>query len=397
MQVGPNSPMQQLQAAAGKVLHDVKKIPEKIEQKGVEILFDSKNALRGLNDGFIGTISFVGSRIGVGISSETKTMLSNYRKSVQERTSPATDSLPKNMVIQARQEVSLIQNEKALLVLSKDLESQIAELKHKEREAGRTGYIKDPNIKGTHFTGEDKEKLLRLEFLQAKLAKDPGFVAEKMHEYRHDPLYLQMQPVKFLSILVKSDHNLTLHQLETNKVNPSGLSEKERVALFGYSTGDYGALNRAARQSNGNIKDPGMRDYFETVKTAYEKLPKVPVIKDKDGNPAIENKQGEPVHLKRGIENPPSQQWVDDTFVEGKTYTDHAFGSSTNDYLVQMIGTLVFKAPDGATELPHARFFGEPYTAQAGEAEILVEPGVQLPITKVEKFADGTFKAEMQL
>lgn len=333
------------------------------------IIDGSKKGINFLADHIGGIDHYIEKYVSVGADEQTRRMVALYRDSFIR----AENQNPQDMalVVFLKDKSELFKNITALCNLSHELNSKIAALKKQESEKH-------------YLSGEDKEKLERFELLRIELDTNPIFIAEKIHQHGDHPVYKHMEPVKFLSILVKSNKNLALAHPQTLL----GIPEVERIALYGYTTEDYVYLNEAARQSNGFIQNPGIRSYFEHVVLAFYQLPTVTL--------PILNKQGLPVDLKRGIATIPSQKWVDETFVVGKTYIDYAFSSCTNDYAVQMMGTLTFKAPQGATEFPYARILAEPYTAQRGEAEILLAPGASFIISHVEKLPGGAFKVELQ-
>lgn len=374
MQVGPEDSNQGQPAEPSQNTHRLRKRDMLKQATLTGAKYISSGVFEGAKKGLNVVASYVGGidqyierYAGLGADAQTKQMLAVYMDFIAN-----TQNLnsPESVAAFFKEKSGLLQNIKALCELSNQVSSEIAALKKQ-------------NVEKLYLSGEDKEKLERLELLRLQLNTDPAYIAEKMHQHGTHPVYVHMQPIKFLSILVKSNENLALAHPQTLL----GIPEVERIALYGYSTKDYAYLNDAARKSEGQIQDDGTRAYFEHVVLAFQYLPKVPL--------PILNKQGLPVDLKRGIANPSSQQWVDETFVVGKEFIDYAFSSCTNDYAVQMMGTLIFKAPPGANEFPYARILAEPYTAQRGEAEILLEPGAPFVVSHVEKLPGGSFRVEL--
>src|SRR5262249_203941 len=147
-----------------------------------------------------------------------------------------------------------------------------------------------------------------------------------------------------------------------NKTPTHGMTDMERVALYGYTTGDYDPLNKAMRNDKGSPTDSGLAAYAKHTNNAMKKLPEY-----KPG-PA------ESTTLKLTIFT--DTGWGQSAFVQGKTYSDHAFASTKHDDP----GSGAWKLTINGTK--NTRDIG-PYSAWPLEKEILTLPGAKYTVGKV--------------
>lgn len=243
----------------------------------------------------------------------------------------------------------------------KDIETQVLD-KIKQKDTPAT-------VKSVYLSADEKEILGRMKELQTAINNDPGWVKSKIDAYQKDPLYKEMGDVKFLSMLAKSNANLG------EKIKGSPLNELERVALFGYTTGDYKIINQTARQESKEIKE-GMKAYIKYAKEGMAKLSDV-------------EPPGDGVLLKRAIFTEPKQGWGEQTFQVGKTYSDAAFASTTFDLQAQGKVNLVM------TSTKNAKDIGD-YSAWPGEKEILIIPGVEYIVKEVKIDLTGTMNVILE-
>lgn len=256
-------------------------------------------------------------------------------------------------------------DDKAMLSLSRNVNKQLTRLK-----------ADNPKYR----TAEVKESIDRLELLQNEIRNNPNSILEKMKKNQGEDLYRYMQPVKFMSMLVQSDHNMSVFG-----GNPHGLNDLERVALYRYTTGDYRNINQEAREakkSGKEIEDPSLRAYYNQTTAALSKLP----------NASLINESGERVQLKRSYFKPVNNsEWekfdsfVNTTFVKGNTFDDGSFLSTTSKLGATGVVNVTFEFPDDAKEIPNGKSIGPPYSAFKDEGEILFMPGTVFKISNVEK------------
>lgn len=225
-----------------------------------------------------------------------------------------------------------------------------------------------------------KERAVLLGSLRNKLQANPEQIIKELQEGRNDPLYLKMGPLKFLGVLARIDENIA--EMNANP-DPSKhfagdkLNSVQRVALFGYTTGDYRTINPALREAKGReIKDPALATYVQHNKDALAALPNIKVTPD--------------LELKRAIFNVPSQDWANSSFQTGKIFHDDAFASATNRFEQGGQINLTFIPAKGTTEIAHAKVVGPPYSFYSGkEAEVLFEPGTQFRVGEVKRSPSG--------
>jgi|GEM_PF-5951776 len=228
-------------------------------------------------------------------------------------------------------------------------------------------YAKYPNFspdsgKRMVVDPDDKEKIARYENLMNAL-KDPvkaNAIAQGIETNRSDPLYTHMGPTKFTSYLHQSNTNLA-----SSGASSHGMTDIERVAVYGYTTGDYKAINGAMRSNNGQPPDAGMAAYAKHTTNGMKKLP--------DYQPP----PGQEAKLYRAIFSEPSPNWGASTFVKGNTYSDHGFASTAT----ALGGTGSWNLSIEGTK--NAKDVG-PYSAWPGEKEVLTLPGTKYTVSDVQ-------------
>lgn len=263
------------------------------------------------------------------------------------------------------------------LMMEIQLENRIAAIESDHRTYEPEGHdkageriIHDPNVKGEYK---------RLLLLKEAMSKDSGAVADKINEYKDDPMFQFLSPMKFMSFLKASNANMA----ENPKAEQLSLTEKERVAIFGYTTADYLVLNPALRKAGTNeISDPGLKAYAQYAIDGMEKIPNLPTkdpVTDKN------------LVLKRALFTVPSKEWAETTFQEGATFQDHAFMSATPVLFTQ--GVINIKILYEEEDLTNAKDVG-PFSAFPGEKEILLMPGTEFTISDsdvAEKLLGGAW------
>lgn len=233
--------------------------------------------------------------------------------------------------------------------LDKNLSKLENKVKHRIAELNSKGYL----------NANDKEELTRLITLEKAIDCQPENVKVYMSQYSSDAMYKHMGSVKFLSMLAMSREN--------TKNQAHNLTDHELVAIYGWTTGDYVALNKALREAgNEEIKDSGLNTYLKHVISGMDKLPDVPA----------------PLTLHRAIFPPlPSPIWAD-TLKENSTYRDFGFMSTTNTQLDNQ-GVVNLKFEFSAVTATHAKKLGI-FSAWPKENEVLIMPNVEFNITKSE-------------
>lgn len=225
-------------------------------------------------------------------------------------------------------------------------------------------YAKYPNFasdgKRTVPDPDDKERIARYENLvnSLKSPEKANALAQAIAANKNDPLYAHMGGTKFASFLNQSNTNIAASNAPTH-----GMTDMERAALYGYTTGDYTAINSALRKEKGSISDPGLAAYAQHATSAMKKIPD------------YQAPEGKPNKLYRAIFTEPYAGWGAATFVQGQMYSDHAFASTATEGVP---GTWQLTM-DGTT---NAKDVG-PYSAWPGEKEVLTLPGTQYFISQV--------------
>jgi hypothetical protein len=368
----------------------------------------AKQALNSLNSIGLeveGTAKFAASRMGVGTSKETTAILKTYRQSIST-TKPSEESKEQKNINHANdlitavktnavmKEMKIFESEKTLIMLAKDLDSEINQLSKKNEKINTQNNAPHGTMS---LPVDDREKYDRLKLMKGKLENDPGYFIGKIKQYGKSDLYRHLKSVAFLSILVKSDQNIgILENLNKGSGNPSGLSEEERVALHYYTTNAYVTINEAGRKANlesKEITDPGMRVCFALTTQALNKLPDAL---------AVDNK-GVPVELKRSYFPPRMnpdpkinaenqakfKAFTDKNFVKGQVFNDGSFLSTTIKEAIGGAFTVSFELPEGSTTIPGGKKVGFPYSAFSGvdrpdEGEVLFGPDAHFEVSKVE-------------
>lgn len=212
----------------------------------------------------------------------------------------------------------------------------------------------------------EKEEYARLIVLKKALETDANELLLKIEKYQNDPMFQFVGTLKFLSFLKKSDTNLEM-DLEAKNF---GLTDLERVAIYGYTTADYTVINPALRGAGaGEIANPRLRAYAQYAVDGLRKLPDLPA-RDPETN--------EPLVLRRAIFTEPSSGWCARTFVLNGLYRDYAF-MSTSKVIGQGFANLKFTFVDGKPT--HAKNV-KAFSAWPGENEFLLMPGVEFTVTE---------------
>ncbi len=205
-----------------------------------------------------------------------------------------------------------------------------------------------------------REEIDRLEGLLNAL-KDPEKAAELakfVAANRDEPTYQYIGGPKAVSY----HHRLGVN-LAKNNVADHGMSDIEKVALFGYTSNDYKVINGALRTGQGNIADPGLKAYVEHIRNAMLRLP------------PYEPANGAPAVLHRALDKGPYDGWGDAQFVPGNIYSDHAFASaSTGDN--GGFWHLTINGTQGTRDVGA-------YSAWPAEKEVLTLPGTKYHVTSM--------------
>ncbi|WP_075884050.1 ADP-ribosyltransferase [Candidatus Protochlamydia sp. W-9] len=209
---------------------------------------------------------------------------------------------------------------------------------------------------------DDKELAKRLTLLQGLLTSNPHEIIQAIHKYHQNPMFQYMGPLKFISFLAQSHANLP------EEKNVHGLTSRQRVALYGYTTGDYAIINPAMRKAKeGKIEDPGLAAY---VSDALKGMLKLPDFQSEEDS----------VHLERSIftEPPDNPLWGQQTFIKNNVFKDFAFVSTTPKSNVKGAWNLTYTSTKGAKDVGR-------YSAWPGENEILILPGIEYIVDDVDK------------
>lgn len=259
---------------------------------------------------------------------------------------------------------------KALQASLQQLDKELPELEKKY-----------PSYPDGFIPAEAKEKIACLRSLKAQVTENPKHFEKILQDHGGSSLCKHLQPLKFLSMVAKSEDNCSQHSgeiaLKATDENGKETLLRERIALLGYTTSDYKRMNVESRQAgNKPIKDSGIRAYVKDCDSAMRALPDVELPK---------NEKGDLVPLKRAIFPPISESWIKESFKEGGTYVDYGFASCSTKEQAVTGGAVImtFEPPEGSTTMPHAKSLGEPYTIWPGEGEITFERGTKFEVVSV--------------
>ncbi|MFO0615113.1 MAG: ADP-ribosyltransferase [Polyangiaceae bacterium] len=218
---------------------------------------------------------------------------------------------------------------------------------------------------GKYPTAKDTETTKMLEAIVSRLGTPEGrqsFKAE-LDSAKSDPLYAAMGPDKFASLLAWSDamleqsrnHEDPSRRARAEAADTYGLTPAERVAILGYTTGDYTAINPALRRGN---SDASLEVYIDTIKRGLAKLP------DYTGSTTVERGVGDGA-------------WTKDAFVKGKDFKDGAFTSTATPGKAPMADwKVVILGQSGGKDVGI-------FSAWPAEAEVLYPPGTEYVIEDV--------------
>lgn len=364
----------------------MKQVVSEIRTKTTEV---AKYAIKLVNSSFAriekARTSFAEFKGKPGASSlleQTALILKRERKEEKKSEPKIPPKLEDARAAKVYAELKVIENQKALSKLTSAINKEIREIEAKP--------IKD---------ADDKEKLSRLSLLQGKIEADPNFILKKIDEYGNgkSAVFTYLQPVGFLSMLVKSDQNIgILENLKKGSGNPSGLSDQERVALFNYTTKGYATLNEAAREAKLSglpINDPAMRETFEVTKAAHKKLPDADAFDQSGNKVSIKRSYFPPFPHSDPVKNSQAQAnfqaFADKTFVKDKIFNDGTFLSTTIKGGTPGAYNVTVEIPEGSKTIPNGKKIGFPYSAFSGvdkpdEGEILLSPDASFKISDVQ-------------
>ncbi len=240
-----------------------------------------------------------------------------------------------------------------------------------------------------------KSRLVALKTLKLALHTDPQGVAKAIEENRSQPLYKSLGALTFISSLMQVRANIKDNPGISEAIkNADRLSDSEKVAIYGYTTNDYGAINKTLRDRKGGYSDQKALEVYQEARTAIDRdlnrdilvdtsfvttymstllaaLQKLPVIS------AEEN--GKKVEIKRGFKLPSlatdqeKQDWFARTYKDGEKYSDSALTSSTRKVPVGEI-IVTYKNKEHADTWPAKDVCL--FSAWPGEGELIFPPGV---------------------
>jgi len=294
-------------------------------------------------------------------------------------------SLKASMLNHIIDDIKVTPKNMAAAFVGKKSDEAIIENAFKKLEKNVANQLK--NLPEISRDPDEKELIARMKLTKGIISNNPAWIKEKIATYQNDPMYKQMGDVKFLSILASSNNNL-----ENNNIKPedSPLNELERVALFGYTTGDYKQINPAARGNQENL-DPGMKAYIQNTISAMQKLPDVEApthktVETPDGEKKTIEEKGV---LKRAIFSEPFPGWRAQTFQVGNTFTDSGFASATFDLQAQGQINLTMISTKNSKDVSL-------YSAWPGEKEILIVPGTEYIVKEINVANNGSLSVVLE-
>lgn len=183
---------------------------------------------------------------------------------------------------------------------------------------------------------------------------------EQVSAVKDDPMLGLMGSKKFLNCLFAVDKNI-----QANNFNTSGMTTIEKVAVYGYTTSDYGYLNKGLREAGGLAKvgHDGLKQYAQHAANGLAKLPDAPP------DPGKTYKT-----VERGIGG---FAGIADRYQAGKTVTEHAFTSTSEGRAYDGDWQFTIKSSHGKDVSGLSKF--------SMEKEILFPPGTQFQILNVGK------------
>ena len=219
-------------------------------------------------------------------------------------------------------------------------------LKQKQAQS-KTGYL-DKN---------DKEKLERLERLNQAFEKEPMHIAEEMSKHQDDPTYRFMGPAKFASLEVTTRDLVQASEKANGKSYK--LSTMERVSIYGYTTQDFSDVNDKLR--TGKLKEyPQYQSYVGHINSGLAKL---------------DSFNGD--KLYRGVRFAGLPEDVKKQYKPQGRLQDLAFTSTSSN------SEAAFSGYDLKLTITNAGGKGGkilPFSAHAGEKEVLFPPGTQFEV-----------------
>lgn len=230
----------------------------------------------------------------------------------------------------------------------------IKHLSFTNKEKISTLYVKLENqikvLEGMYQSGDVKTELMALKQLRQEIFRNPLQVLKKRSENKNELLFKILDAdgsgIKFLSRLLQSDSNT-----KGSAYAQYGLSDTEKVALYGYTTGDFKVINQSLRMAKGekitdesitlalgkiqkvtpageeiplaSIKAKELIAYVSLIDSCLKKLPNCPT---KMGDEEVKLVRA----LKHLPEPEPDGSWLSVNMRSGRPFSDYAFVSATN-------------------------------------------------------------------
>jgi ADP-ribosyltransferase exoenzyme len=240
----------------------------------------------------------------------------------------------------------------------------------KKKLASHEKEIAKAKSKGEAITQPQEEKLDRLQRLNQALKDEPIRIAKNIEDHRGDPAYQFMGPGKFSSFEVMTRQLVAENEKARGK--SYDLKPMERVAIYGYTTSDYGAINSALR-SPGGVQDPQLKAYKSHIEDGLKKLD------------YFDPQQGQ--KLYRGMNSSPQ---ITPYLKKDGVLSDAAFVSTSMKYeAIPGDVKMTISAPPNKGRIL-------PFSASPGEGEVLFLPGTQLTFTD-KKGMDPKLAASLKL
>jgi hypothetical protein len=182
--------------------------------------------------------------------------------------------------------------------------------------------------------------------------------AEQVAAAKNDPMVGLMGKTKFLNCLFAVDKNIKANNFATH-----GMTTIEKVAVYGYTTSDYGFLNKGLREAGGlgNVQHAGLKSYVQHAANGLAKLP------DAAPDPGKSY-----TTVARGVSG---FAGIAERYQAGKTVTEHAFTSTSQGRGYDGDWQFTIKSSHGKDVSGLSKY--------ASEKEILFPPGTQFQVLHV--------------
>lgn len=252
----------------------------------------------------------------------------------------------------------------------------IAKEKEQALQRSSSGPIDQEDVVKVYIPPDVRETLQRLELLEKTLETNPAAIKEIVANNQNEPTFKLLGPTGFISYLLMSNKNVAEHAAATgdHSLQAINLSDTEKVALFGYTTGDFRQMNSALRNPDRETsKDPQLQSYIQATISALNKLPDIPAVINNE-KVVLTRIINPPLPQMPGFSDPLAAEkaWKEANLGDNAVYMDRAFGSTS-----LQDGSGAYKLIFNSTK--NVKDIG-PFSAFPGEKEIVIPPGTRFKV-----------------